>query len=114
MPTFNVESLRCYETASVLEKVIVGRSDVDIANLVASLGNSDWVSNGRSYLLNSNGVCPFCQQLLPTDFEATLNHYFDDSYTKDIASLKKLKTDYERETGSLINQFRVIVRSART
>lgn len=106
LPTFNVESLRCYETASVLEKVIVGRADVDIANLVASLGNSDWVSNGRSYLHNSNGICPFCQQLLPADFEATLNHYFDDSYAKDIASLKKLKMDYEREAGSLINQFR--------
>lgn len=85
----------------LLQKVIVGNQDVDIAALINRLGNSDWVKQGRHYHEQSPDVCPFCQQ--PTDghFANTLAAFFSEAYDNDIQSLKQLQTNYQRVSDQL-------------
>ena len=50
------------EGNALLQKVIVGNQDVNIAALINRLGNSDWVKLGRQYHEQEPEICPFCQQ----------------------------------------------------
>lgn len=89
------DNLSIIETDAVWNKVIVGKSDVDIADLIAKLNINDWVSRGRSYIQEQDSTCPFCQQPTITDkFKASLENYFDESYSKDITKLKDLRNEY--------------------
>lgn len=85
----------------LLQKVIVGNQDVDIAALINRLGNSDWVKQGRHYHEQSPDVCPFCQQ--PTDghFASSLAAFFSEAYDNDIQSLKQLQANYQRVSDQL-------------
>lgn len=56
------------EENELLQKVIVGNPDVDIAGLIKKLGNSDWVKQGRQYHQQDPTTCPFCQQTTDADF----------------------------------------------
>lgn len=87
--------LTALEGNSLLQKVIVGNQDVDIAALINRLGNSDWVKQGRHYHEQSPDVCPFCQQ--PTDghFANSLAAFFSEAYDNDIQSLKQLQANYQ-------------------
>lgn len=48
----------------------------EFAKLIQKLANEDWVSNGRTYVGEAEGACPFCQQDLPHDFEQRIAEYF--------------------------------------
>jgi wobble nucleotide-excising tRNase len=74
---------------------VVGRTDVDIAGLIETLNNSDWVSTGRPYLGQSKPLCPFCQQKVPETLEASLNAFFDDSFEKSLTSIRGLCEGYK-------------------
>jgi wobble nucleotide-excising tRNase len=80
------------EEAEVLELLgtpIVGSADVTLAALVEKLGNSDWVSQGRAYLDQSGGLCPFCQRDTPQDLADRLREYFDSRFAEQVASLAR-------------------------
>lgn len=93
--------LTALEGNPILQKVIVGNQEVDIAALINRLGNSDWVKQGRHYHEQSPDVCPFCQQ--PTDghFANSLAAFFSEAYDNDIQSLKQLQTNYQRVSDQL-------------
>lgn len=103
---FEVKALRVYEEDSFFEKIIIGKKDVDVAELIDSLGNSDWVHNGLSYLSESHGICPFCQQPLSGSLKVALNQYFDDSYNQNIEAIKRLQMNYEHKAELLLQQIR--------
>ncbi|RSZ61183.1 hypothetical protein EAH68_14580 [Corynebacterium hylobatis] len=84
-----------YAGFDLLGKKIVGSSDVTLSELVEKLGNSDWVSKGRSYLGHSNGKCPFCQQLTPATLAADLASMFDDHYTLEVEKIHDLSADFQ-------------------
>ncbi len=69
-----------FETDPIWQTIIVGKSDVDIADLISRLGSNDWVEQGRNYL-QENNTCPFCQQetITPT-FRSQLEEYFDETF----------------------------------
>ncbi len=83
------------EENELLQKVIVGNQDVDIASLIEQLGNSDWVQQGRQYHQKDPTTCPFCQQTTVADFAKSLDEFFSDAYDNDIEALQQLATRYQ-------------------
>lgn len=76
------------EGYEILSESIAGSTQVSLSDLVAKLGNIDWVSAGREYFGDANGVCPFCQQETPHDFAIQLAGMFDDHYKTKIRELQ--------------------------
>jgi wobble nucleotide-excising tRNase len=77
---------------------------VNVSALITRLSNSDWVKQGRAYLDHSGNVCPFCQQQLMTDLARDLNDYFDESYSKDLASIDELQAAYEASSAAVLRR----------
>lgn len=91
------------EKNEIWKKIIVGKSDVDIAKLIQKLNINDWVNQGKEYI--EDKTCPFCQQeTITDDFKKQLESFFDETYLKDIKQLKELKQEYNSLTQNIINQ----------
>lgn len=96
----------------LLDKVIVGKEDVPIKQLIDKLNNKSWVEQGQGYAQSSDGKCPFCQQDLTEDFKQQLKLLFDEEYKTSINEIKQLKTQYEsiadefiQNINSLLNEY---------
>ena len=83
----------------LLKKIIVGSNNVDIAALIQELHMSGWVAQGRNYLAQSNGKCPFCQQKLNNQLDLLnkLNLFFDEQYQRDIDEIRNTGNKYHSE-----------------
>ncbi len=91
----------------IWKKIIVGKADVEIAKLIQRLNINDWVNQGREYIQDE--TCPFCQQQTITEnFQSQLESFFDETYLKDIKSLKDLKQEYNLMTQNLVNELNTI------
>ncbi|MEJ2754480.1 MAG: AAA family ATPase, partial [Gammaproteobacteria bacterium] len=90
------------EGNALLQKVIVGNQDVDIAALINRLGNSDWVKQGRQYHEQEPEICPFCQQSTDKQFADDLTAFFSEAYDNDVQSLKQLQASYQRASEQLL------------
>lgn len=80
--------------SKLMKTPIVSRSNTDFARFIRALGNMDWVTAGHQY--HSDGKCPYCQQSLPSDFEAKLSSCYDEEYKKDYKELMDFIDDYDR------------------
>ncbi|MES2356082.1 MAG: AAA family ATPase [Pseudomonadota bacterium] len=49
IPAVDTAKLLAYETNPILKKKVVGKEDVDVAAMIKTLGNSDWVREGRIF-----------------------------------------------------------------
>ena len=107
--SFNVISE--LEKESILDKVIIGKEDLDVSALIKELNNSDWVKSGMKDISSQKVKCPFCQQDLPKDLENKLNSYFDKTYENDKRAVELLKKNYETETAHLISSLKDIIDS---
>lgn len=90
------------EGNALLQKVIVGNQDVDIAAMINRLGNSDWVKQGLKYHNQDPDTCPFCQQPTDDHFAASLTAFFSETFDNNISALKELKATYQRACDDLI------------
>ena len=89
------------EEDSIWNTKVIGKADVDIATLIQHLNINDWVNQGRS-LLQEDETCPFCQQpTITQSFRNKLESYFDDTFTKSIAKIKRLSDEYKALSKSL-------------
>lgn len=100
----NFADLVQLEQSPILGKKVVGKDDVNISALIARLGNSDWVKQGRAYLDHSGNVCPFCQQHLLSDLARDLDDYFDESFARDLAAIETLQADYDTYSSAVIKR----------
>lgn len=92
------------ENNAIWGKKIIGKTDVDIAGLIQRLNLNDWVNEGRAFLQNDS-TCPFCQEkTITNDFRRQLDDYFDETFTKDIQSVKDYSEEYNRLLSNLINE----------
>ena len=82
IPDVSFDKLVAFELDQILEKKIIGKSDVDIAAMILKLGNSDWVKEGKIYYEVNGGFCPFCQQTTEESLSKSLNEYFDEQFEK--------------------------------
>lgn len=81
----------------LLQKIIVGNNDIDIATLINSLGINKWVEDGIKLLDTSKDVqvCPFCQkETVDKDLIDKFGKFFNEAYKKDITDIEELKNSY--------------------
>ena len=82
------------EGYDLLAEAILGSSNVALAPLIEELRNSDWVRQGRRFLEESSGKCPFCQQITPHDLADQLAEYFDARYGEQLAAMGEFASLY--------------------
>ena len=89
---------------------IIGKNDVDIADLINHLGISDWVNTGIQYLQSDSNTCPFCQKnTIDEGFRESLEDYFDTSYTKKKCELNSLQSKYKQNASRLTSIIHQII-----
>jgi wobble nucleotide-excising tRNase len=94
----------CIENEEIWDSKIIGKSDVDISSLIQRLNLNDWVNQGRSYIQTDN-ICPFCQQpTITEDFKTQLEDYFDGSFTTSTKMISDFNDEYNRLSDNLINE----------
>lgn len=99
-------TLSTLEEDSIWSKVIIGKSDVAISELISHLGNNDWVNQGRSYI-RDNSRCPFCQKnTIDEEFKTELERYFDDSFSRDIERVRTLEHAYRSAADRVLEGFK--------
>jgi|GEM_PF-1938591 len=80
LPEMPEVSLLLFNEQEILGRTLEGGGAGRLAALIRKIGNNDWVSVGRQHLENSDGVCPFCQQVLPEDFIGQLTELFSSGF----------------------------------
>lgn len=103
-----VKTLDSIINIDILKTKIIGKEDVDIAALISRLNISDWVQQGHMHSKNSKGVCPFCQQKLPENFNDKLNEYFNDTYTQQLKELERVSTQYQEVIQKFVQEVNLI------
>ena len=107
---FNDNELDSVESNELWTKIIVGKQDIDVAGLINSLGNSDWVSQGLVYMDKSRDICPFCQQHTITDeFKKKISSFFDARYRNDLHQIGSLQNTYNQIIPIIIKQLDSII-----
>jgi len=100
----NLDGLDELENAPVFFLKIIGKKDVNIAEMIKKLNNSDWVQQGIAFYKQNNGICPFCQKPTTLNFKKQLEDYFDDSYNQQLEEVKQLLIDYKNKVESITEQ----------
>lgn len=101
IPIINAAALITHESNLILQRRVIGKSDVDIAAMIHKLGNSDWVKEGRTFFAENESVCPFCQQTTEEAFSASLNEYFDEEFEANSRAIDELITNYTSDSSWL-------------
>jgi wobble nucleotide-excising tRNase len=87
----------------LLQEVIVGNEDVDIAALITALDSRNWVELGLNFLKPDDKTCPFCQnETIDTVMREQFEKYFDETYKNKLAEISKLRDRYQQESNNLI------------
>lgn len=91
------ELLQKHNKLSVLlQEIIVGKEDVQLAELINEFGLKSWVAQGKTFLEKTKVICPFCQkETIDDDFISQLNDIFDESSQQKIDKIKIEKIAYE-------------------
>lgn len=100
------------QISKILDEVIVGNKDVDIAALIDQLHMSSWVEQGLPYFAQSGKKCPFCQQdiINKDNLKQKFEHFFDASYKAKMTDLQDKSGTYYRTLSSQIDNLTEIVR----
>ncbi|WP_296620012.1 AAA family ATPase, partial [Marivirga sp.] len=85
------------EIQLLMQEVIVGNSEVDIAKMIEKFNSKSWVEDGIQFL--DQGLdkqkCPFCQEdTISQELLTKFSQYFDKEYKTKIESLSNLKENY--------------------
>lgn len=109
VPVLGPADIVSHESDPILAKKVIGKEDVDIAELIQRLGSSDWVKQGQAFYGQSKPTCPFCQQKVKDGFEASLSSYFDETFAKDTQAIADLQSAYTRDVEVLRTKLKAIV-----
>ncbi|MBG6233791.1 wobble nucleotide-excising tRNase [Pedobacter sp. CAN_A7] len=100
---FEFDKINEIEQDDIWSKKIIGKSDINIANLIQKFNMNDWVNHGRSFLQGDH-TCPFCQEETITfEFRKQLEDYFDETFIADTKKVKNLEEDYSLFSSNLLN-----------
>ncbi|TVP47269.1 MAG: hypothetical protein EA350_05320 [Gemmatimonadales bacterium] len=106
-------AMTAVETDESLGHPIVGSAAVELAGLIERIGNSDWVKQGRPFLDQAEGACPFCQQVAPESLQKDLEAYFDESFEKRLDAVERSMAAYRTARISLEERLAEMEDSAR-
>lgn len=104
VPSVSFAALLGYEADPIIKTRVIGKEDVNIAEMIKKLGNSDWVREGRSYYEANDGFCPFCQQKTDEAFEKSLSEYFNESFERDSKAIAALLDNYKTEAARVLQE----------
>ncbi|MCT4580333.1 MAG: AAA family ATPase [Flavobacteriales bacterium] len=97
------------EEDKIWQKKIIGKADVEIANLIQKLNINDWIIKGKEYLEETDKTCPFCQEETITEnFKKQLDDFFDENFTNNLKKIKDFNDEYLREAATIVNQLNQI------
>lgn len=108
IPKPDYSQLNSRETSEILNKVVTGKTDLEIGALVVQLQNSDWVRKGLEYFNLSNGKCPFCQQMVSDALKSEIESFFDETFERDCKKLKEFRESYYAYFSSKIDELKQI------
>ena len=111
IPMIEIMKIFEYESAPILKRRVIGKEDVDIAEMIKKLGTSDWVREGRAFYDVNKKVCPFCQQRTTEAFTKSLNEYFDETFEADSKAINDLSNNYKTNSSRLQQQLASIISS---
>ena len=102
------------EQDSIWNKKIIGKSDVNIGELIQRLNINDWVNEGRKYIQDDSNLCPFCQkETITNDFKRQLQLYFDETFNADIQTIQSYEDKYISTSIELITFLETILEKER-
>ncbi|MGE0257027.1 MAG: AAA family ATPase [Alphaproteobacteria bacterium] len=101
IPTIDGTLTHDAETSAILQKRVMGKEDVDLAFIISTLGNSDWVKQGQGYFSKSHPICPFCQQTTPVNLKHDLEKYFDAAFETDLNTIASTLDSYREASRTL-------------
>jgi len=88
----------------LLQEVIVGNEDVDIANLINALNIRDWIEQGVKLTEQTNAICPFCQKpTIDENLKEQFSKYFDETYKQKISNIQTLLSQYQVQTNLFLS-----------
>jgi len=97
-PLGRVTRLKDSKGNELLAKSITSSGNTPFAEFIKALNATDWVRQGHEHFnANAGGICPYCQQDLPSDFEEQLAVCFDAQYQEDIDALRNFYDDYHSD-----------------
>jgi len=95
------------EEKEIFKEVIIGNENSQVAELITTLNNSDWVKRGKEFInepKEEKETCPFCQQkTISKDLYQEIQNYFDETYQTKIIELETLDKEYFKEYRSAEN-----------
>lgn len=97
LPLLMIEDLSNIISNDIWKTSIIGLGQSNLSETIKKLNNHDWIIKGESYLIDSDGACPFCQEQLPIGFIEQLYLMFDESYEKSLAELNKVYSLFQNE-----------------
>lgn len=104
VPNVRFAILQGYEADPIIKTRVLGKEDVNIAEMIKKLGNSDWVREGRAFFNVNDLVCPFCQQKTDEAFEKSLGEYFNESFERDSRAITVLLDSYKSEGARVLQE----------
>lgn len=104
VPSVSFAALLGYEVDPIIKTRVIGKEDVNIAEMIKKLENSDWVREGRSYYEANDGFCPFCQQKTDEAFEKSLSEYFNESFERDSKAIAALLGNYKTDAARILQE----------
>jgi len=111
IPMIDTNSLGEDKAKLLLSERVVGKEDVDLAALIKKLGNANWVYQGKRFLEENEGVCPFCQEELSRDLNSLITDFFDESYQKKLKEISQSKSRYLTTVKSIVDRLSQIASS---
>lgn len=108
---YNIEfqKINDIESNEIWQAKVIGKNDVDIAQLIQKLNLNDWVNQGREFIQEDSNICPFCQQeTITEEFKKKLEDYFDESFIKSVQLIQELFNKYNQQYENIINQLEQI------
>lgn len=87
----------------LLNESITSKSETTFAKFMKVLNATDWVQQGhKKFSVQAEGNCPYCQQVLPEDFEDQLASCFDAQYQEDVERLNNFAAEYNFKAMSIM------------
>lgn len=99
-----IEEIDETEINDALSVAIIGNTESVMGPLIERLSNADWVKQGNNYLDKSVDICPYCQQLLPTNFKEKILEFFNDEYEFQINNLNKIYIKTESVFSKIVSE----------
>ncbi len=98
----DTNALDCLSQSGLLTEPIISSSDSLFFRFIKNIRAVDWVQQGhKQFEEHTNGICPYCQQTLPADFEEQIASCVNAEYESALQQLQGLLETYRQTANQL-------------